>query len=428
MALAILLAAAGCAPREPVLPGERLDPRAILAGDAAPVEDGAPRTVPLALPPATAMSDWTQPGGKAAHRAGHAALSATPQRVWSASIGAGEGRRSRISAAPVVAGGRVFAMDSDGSVTATGTGGDRLWQADLDGAAGLTGGGLATDGARVYATTGAGTLVALDAGSGAELWRQRFDAPVGAAPAIEDGRVFVVARDGSAWGVEAATGKVAWIGQGTPAIAGKVGAGAPAVAGDRVILPFSSGEVRAVARADGTLLWSGEVAGRRLGRAFATLRDFTGDPVIAGDTVYAATSAGRLAALDLGTGVPRWEAKEGAQGPVWPVGDTLFLVSDENRLVRLDAGTGATVWAVDLPYYVKEKTKRQQKIVVHHGPVLAGGRLWIASGDDRLRGFDPVSGALLAEVDLPGGAAAAPAVAGGTLYVVTANGQLHAFR
>lgn len=429
MALAILLAVAGCAPREPVLQGERLDPRAILDGGAAagPAEE-APRAVPLALPPAIANADWTHPNGSAAHRAGHPALAAMPARAWSAAIGAGENRRSRISAAPVVAQGRVFTMDSDGRVTATGTAGDRIWQTALPGAEGLTGGGLATDGARVFATTAAGTLVALDAATGAEVWRQRFDAPVGAAPAVEGGRVFVVARDGSAWGVEAATGKVAWIGQGTPSVSGKVGAGAPAVAVDRVILPFASGELRAVARADGTVLWSEAVAGSRLGRAFATVRDFTGDPVVAGDTVYAATSAGRLAAVDLATGTRRWEAREGAQGPVWPVGGALFLVSDENRLVRLDAATGATTWAVDLPYFVKEKPKRQQRIVVHHGPVLAGGRLWIASGDDRLRAFDPVSGALVAELDLPGGAAAAPAVAGGTLYVVSGSGQLHAFR
>jgi outer membrane protein assembly factor BamB len=31
-------------------------------------------------------------------------------------------------------------------------------------------------------------------------------------------------------------------------------------------------------------------------------------------------------------------------------------------------------------------------------------------------------------VDIPGGAASAPAMAGGLLYVVSANGQLHAFR
>jgi len=428
VAFALMVAAAGCAPKEPRLPGDRLDPRAVI-GAAGETGETAPRPVPLALPAAAVNAGWTHPNGAATHTAGHPALAAAPARIWTADIGAGEDRRHRIAAQPVVSGGRVFAMDSRATVTAVAASGARLWQTDL--AAGrdaISGGGLATDGARVYATTGVGDLVALDAASGAELWRQSFDAPVGAAPAVSGGQVFVVARDGSAWAVSATTGKIDWIAAGTPGGSGKIGAGAPAVTGDRVILPFASGELRSVARADGTALWAETVVGARLGRAYATVRDITGDPVIAGNTVYAGSSAGRVVALDIGTGARRWQALEGAVSPVWPVGGAVFLVSDENRLIRLDARDGSIVWAVDLPYFTKDKPRRQQRIHAQYGPVLAGGRLWIASADGALRGFDPVSGALAAEVELPGGAAAGPAVAGGVMYVVSTRGQLHAFR
>ena len=64
----------------------------------------------------------------------------------------------------------------------------------------------------------------------------------------------------------------------------------------------------------------------------------------------------------------------------------------------------------------------------YYGPVLAGGRLWVASADGWLRAFSPVDGSLLASIELPGGAAAAPAVAGGVLYVTTREGQLLAFQ
>ena len=40
-----------------------------------------------------------------------------------------------------------------------------------------------------------------------------------------------------------------------------------------------------------------------------------------------------------------------------------------------------------------------QGIYAHYGPVLAGGRLWVASSDGVLRGFEPVTGALAAEAD-----------------------------
>ena len=64
----------------------------------------------------------------------------------------------------------------------------------------------------------------------------------------------------------------------------------------------------------------------------------------------------------------------------------------------------------------------------NYGPVLAGGRLIVPSSDGTLRQFDPVSGALLAEMPLPGGAASNPVVAGGVLYLMTGDGQLAAFR
>lgn len=52
----------------------------------------------------------------------------------------------------------------------------------------------------------------------------------------------------------------------------------------------------------------------------------------------------------------------------------------------------------------------------------------VASNDGVLRSFDPVSGGLTGTTQIPGGATTAPVVAGGTLYVVSTKGQLHAFR
>jgi outer membrane protein assembly factor BamB len=64
----------------------------------------------------------------------------------------------------------------------------------------------------------------------------------------------------------------------------------------------------------------------------------------------------------------------------------------------------------------------------HFGPVVAGGRVIVASSDGVLRVFDPVSGALTGQVELPNGAASAPVVAGGVLYVIDRDGTLRAFR
>ena len=107
----------------------------------------------------------------------------------------------------------------------------------------------------------------------------------------------------------------------------------------------------------------------------------------------------------------------------------IFLINDINELVRLNANTGSPVWRVPLPTFQGgERTRSQRSIFTHYGPVLAGGRLIVTSSDGVIRQFDPTSGAALAEIALPGGAASGPVVAGETLYVISKSGALHAFR
>ena len=424
---------AGCE-KEVILPGERLDPRAVVGegsvpGSAIPAAE-APRA--LSLPRAQANADWPQRAGGAGHLLTNPAIGAGTTRVWSAPIGAGESRRYRLVAEPVVAAGRVFTLDSRGHVTATATNGARQWQTDVtppgDRADDASGAGLAYDGGKIFVTSGYAELAALDAATGKVLWRQGFDAGIGGAPTVSAGMVYVVVRDGSAWAVRAADGKVMWQLGSTPAGAGMGGVAAPVVNDRMVVFPFSTGELIAALKTRGMTLWSAQVAGARLGRGYASVSDLTGEPVISGNTLYAGSSAGKLAAFDLNTGERLWTATEGPNSPVQVAGGSLFIVNDQAQIERLDAATGDVIWSKDLPYFVKDKVKKQNEIWVHYGPVLAGGKLFVASSDGVLRVFDPASGNLIGQTEIPGGASTDPVVAGGTLYVVSRDGVLHAYR
>lgn len=438
-ALALLGTLAACERME-VLPGQRFDLRTPLeesaaAADGMAVQDARPvsESRPVALPAPLANAEWTHRAGNPAHNvAANLALSAAPQRVWTVALGAGNARRQRIAAAPIVAGGQVFAVDAANVVSAFTTAGAPVWTYDatLPGERGdsVSGGGLAAADGRIYVTTGFGELIALDQRTGGLLWRHRFDAPVAGAPTVAGDTVYVSARGPGGWALSTDGGKVRWWVTGAPSTAGRAGAGAPLVAGDRVVFPLSTGELVAAARKDGARQWVTPVAGERLGRAASFIGDVTGDPVLAGGTIFAGTAAGRTVALDAETGARLWDVNEGALAPVWHAGGSVFLVGDEGDLVRLDAATGARIWSVPLPHYTKDKARRQRDVVAHYGPVMAGGRLVVASADGLVRFFSPVDGAPVGVIEMPAGAAALPAVAGGTLYVVTENGQLHAFR
>lgn len=433
---------AGCE-KEVILQGTRFPVRAPL--DASVPTDKVPDPVPppdqpanqsvaISLPGMVSNADWPQRGGNVRHASPHGLLQATPQLVWAANIGAGNARRNRIDAAPVVAGGAVFAMDALAGVTATSLQGATLWRADLtaafDNGGGLSGGGLAADNGRIYATTGYGETVALNAADGSILWRQRLQAPASGAPAVAGNRVFVVGDDGTGWALDAASGRILWTATGasnTNAFHFDAGA-APAVDGNTVVFPFSSGILMGVDAGSGKTLWASAVSGQKLGRAYAQSGDVTGDPVVSGGILYAGTEAGRTGAYSMANGQRVWTAEEGALNPPLVVGGSVFTVNDDGRLVRMSARDGQTIWAVDLPYFTTAKIKKQMGIYASFGPVLAGGHIVTVSSDGYLRAFNPTDGSLAAQVAIPGGAATPVALAQGLLLVVSGKGQLLAFR
>lgn len=415
---------AACGEEDVILPGERFDLRPT-AATVNEVRD-------VALPAARANADWTHRNGGADHQISHPALGMALAPVFVAEIGEGNSRRARITSEPVVAGGVIYTVDARATVTATSTDGQTLWSRNLtpgrDNASDASGGGVSVGNGQVYVTTGFGEITALNAATGQVLWVQDLDAPVNTGPTLNGDLVYVVSRDSTAWALETNNGRVRWQRSGTPSSANFGGGASPAVSGEFAIFPFPSGEIAATYPRGGLPRWSTVVSGDRLGRAASLINDIAGDPVISGNRVYIANFGGRTVALDLDDGSRIWTAGEGAVSPVWPTGDSVFLINDVNELVRLDGSNGTAVWRISLPNFEEGRTVRQRSVFAHYGPVLAGGRLIVTSSDGLIRQFDPRSGALIATIDLPGGAASAPVVADETLYVLNKDGQLHAFR
>jgi outer membrane protein assembly factor BamB len=87
----------------------------------------------------------------------------------------------------------------------------------------------------------------------------------------------------------------------------------------------------------------------------------------------------RLAALDAGSGVRRWEVPVSGGGERWPVleGDTVYVALADD-VTAVDAATGTTRWQVPIGPAVGP-------------PVRVGGRLYVATRS-RLLALDASSG------------------------------------
>ncbi|MEY8117597.1 PQQ-binding-like beta-propeller repeat protein [Falsihalocynthiibacter sp. BN13B15] len=438
--LAVVALLAACAKDEVILPGERIGLRAPFGAQEPATAMVVETRAEVTLPPAPSFSArrpvtnsaWTHSNGSPQHHIDHPALAQTIRPLWSVDIGEGDSRKYRISTTPVAKDGRIFTMDSQSLVMAHNTSGALLWKRNLtpitDSPEDVSGGGLAISGDILVATTGFGEMVALDVKTGGEVWAQRVDANIASPPTIYNGLVYAISRNNVAWAVNLSDGRVKWQLANAPSDSGIIGGAAPAATNDVAIFPFSTGEMIATFPQGGVRLWSTTISGRRVDSAYAGITDITSEPVILGNTVYAGNASGRTIKFNRANGDVVWTAQEGAYGPVWPEGNSVFLVNDQSALVRLSAATGETLWKVDLPYFVEEKIKKRKTIYAHYGPVLAGGRLWVGSSDGVLRSFDPQNGQLLSTVPLPEGATTAPIVVNNTLYIVTGDGALRAYR
>ncbi|MEO0359049.1 MAG: PQQ-binding-like beta-propeller repeat protein, partial [Pseudomonadota bacterium] len=259
-------------------------------------------------------------------------------------------------------------------------------------------------------------------------WRQDTEAAGVSAATVFQDLVYVTTRKGDAFAIDPSNGRIQWQIGGPESGSNGTQTPAPAVTDKWALFPLGTGEVYSTFRRGGIRNWTSSVSGRRLGLAVGQINDLTGGPVVSGTKVFVGNAAGRTVALDLETGDRLWTAQEGVASRIIASGGSLFFVNDLNALVRLSAADGSVIWRQDLPRYTRENPRRWDGIFVHYGPVLAGGRLTVASSDGMLRSFDPRTGALVGSIEIGAAAAAPPSVANGTLYVLTTNGKLTAFR
>jgi outer membrane protein assembly factor BamB len=413
-------------PTKRPLSGERIAVMALERG----VEPD-PRLVELEvrLPSPVDNEAWPQPGGTPSHAPVHLAADGFTI-AWRTSVGSGSGRSGRVTSAPIVANGRVYAMDAGTRLTAVDAKtGDHVWTFDVEPEkenAGGASGGAAYDKGRLYVATGYAQVIAIDAESGAELWRTTLTAPLRAAPTVGGGRVFAVSVDNQVHALDAETGRRLWAHSGISETAGIYGGASPALEGNAAIAAFSSGELFALRADNGRVLWADSLAGALRPDPISSLADIRGMPVIDRGQVFAASNAGRLVSIDLRSGGRIWDANIGSIYTPWVAGDFMFLTTVEDELVCMTRRDGRVRWVLPLPRFRDEKAKRGR--IIWTGPILAGAKLFVASSSGTAMVVSPLTGEVEQQVRLPGPVFVPPVVANRTVYVLTDDADLVALR
>ena len=392
--------------------------------------DPALAGVAVVLPPATSNPEWPQAGGPANKSYGHLALAAAPLRGWSASI-SGSSSKQRLAAAPVIGGGQLFAMGTDGMVHAyDATSGAPRWTQSFkisgDGSSSVFGGGASFDSDKVYITTGVGEVAALDAASGKQLWKVKPAGPLRGSPTIAFGLVFVMTQDNQIHALNAEDGTSGWNQSASSGQTGVFGVGAPAAGQGTVVAGFSTGELIAYRYENGRQLWADALARTSLSTTVGVLTDIDADPIIDRGRVYALGQGGRMAAYELTSGQRIWELNLAGISTPAIAGEWIFTLTDDAKLLCIARTTGKVRWMTQLARYKNEKKKKNA--IYWTGPVLAGDRLWFANSNGQVYSAAVGDGSIALLTELKSPITLAPVVANGTLYVLDDSGKISSFR
>jgi outer membrane protein assembly factor BamB len=355
------------------------------------------------------------------------------ERLWSARIGKGLGRKY-LTLAPAVAADRVFAADAYGVVEARDRfSGKREWRARIDGEGrrmlrrprlfdrrdpGFVTGGIGLAHGLVLLGTTRGDVIALSAASGEEQWRRNLGAEVVAPPAGGGNLIFVQTIDGRLVALERDDGAVRWAFDNPVPVLTLRGTSSPVFGGGLVFAGFANGMVTAIRAETGEPVWEHRVMLPEGRSELERMVDIDGTPVLVGGVLYVASYQGRLKALRAGDGALLWEDEASTWLDLVSGFRQVYLVNDIDVVMAYDEQSAEVVW-------------RQEGLLRRRlsAPRVVGSHLVVGDDDGYLHVLAQSDGRFTGRrrVDRKGVRSAAT-VQGDVIYVLGNSGRLLAFR
>lgn len=328
--------------------------------------------------------------------------------AWSSQVGA-----SHAALAPRAVAGRVFAAGSAGTVVAldASTGKD-VWRLNL---AQPIAAGVGSDGELAAVITQGNDLVTIR--DGQEVWRVRLPARSFTAPLVAGKRVFVLTADRTVRAFDGQTGARLWV-QSRPAEPLVLSqSGALLAVGDTLVAGLA-GRLAGLNPLNGSIRWDVPVATSRGTNEVERLVDVVGPVSRVGNSVCARAYSAAVACVDAGRGTVAWA--QPAQGATGLHGDDrlVFGTESDGRVLAWRRTSGERGWEVDR--------------LKHRGLTapLAVGRV-VAVGDSQglVHLLSREDGSEMTRMTADGSAIlVAPVLAGDALVVQTRNGGVYAWR
>lgn len=309
--------------------------------------------------------------------------------------------------------GTFVAAGDDGTVLALeAASGREVWRAQVGAPPSA---GVGSDGRFAAVVTRANELVTLE--QGRVLWRSRLPGRVLTAPLVAGERVFVMGVDRVVHAFDASDGKKLWILQ-RPGDALTLGQAGVVAAFRDTLIVGQGPRMTGVDPSRGTVRWEAALATPRGTNEVERLADLVGPSARVGTSLCARAFQATVGCVDGARGTLLWSRNASGSQSIG-ADDTVVVAGDAaDRLSAWRQGTGELLWSSE---------KFQFRAL--SGILVAGRTAVFGDSQGMVHFLDRADGQPLLRLPTDGSAiVGAPVLSGTTVLVVTRSGGLFAFR
>jgi outer membrane protein assembly factor BamB len=329
--------------------------------------------------------------------------------AWKLDIGKAKGYQF----SPALSGNTLVVAAADGAIARVDAAtGKQLWRVKADSELSA---GVGTDGNLIVVGAEKGILMGYDM-DGKLLWKTQLSSEILSAPVVSQGIVVARSIDNRIVGVDATDGSKKWTVQKVAPPLTLRNAPGMIVAGTDVIVAQPGGKLSALIIATGAPRWDVEVGISRGATELERVTDIGGAPVLFENEVCAASYQGRVGCFDLVTGSARWTRD--LSSSVGVAVDQLFVFApdDKGALNAFTRDTGASSWKNDKLSFRRLST-----------PLSYGRAVAVGDYEGYVHFLSREDGSFLARAATDGSPiVGTPLVAGTNLIFQTQNGTVTA--
>ena len=323
------------------------------------------------------------------------------------------GKAADYSFTPAIVGNTLVVASAEGNIaqveSATGR---QVWR--VKASVPLTA-GVGSDGNMIVVGGHKGTVLGFDM-QGKELWKYQASSEVLSSPVVGQGIVVARSIDNRIVGLDAATGQQKWIVQRVSPPLTLRNAPGMVVVGKDVIIAQPGGKLIALTLATGAPRWEVAVGEARGATELERVTDIGGTPVVFENQVCAAAYQGRVGCFDVATGAVRWGKELSSEVGVSVDQRFVFAVDDKGAVSAFDRESGASAWRNDKLGYRRLST-----------PVSYGRAVAVGDYQGIIHFLSREDGAFLARAATDGSPViSVPQVAGANLIFQTQSGTVTA--